>query len=235
VRLGLYTLLDGSPPARVLQPNLSTIVTHVRRAPSISCCLKPRRQPVWLSARTFSPWRLPGVAAGLALIVVAAAPAGARPMGASVVAALVLVAQQAPWILYSLWFVAGGQPSIWFVKVWNATEVLARRPGGRPATRSAALSRGFAHVFHLLFLAGRGFPHKPLRLRRFSAVARLPGLPRLLAGWGFCLFGRRKFWQFALAAYTSGIELIRQAWVFKRLQFSWVRFETWLHSDPRCD
>jgi len=153
VVLGLYTLLDGIT-STVLQPNLSTIVTHVREGTLDFVLLKPVDSQFWLSARTFSPWGLPGVAAGLALIVVAAAQAGARPDGASVVAALVLLLSST-LILYSLWFVLAAT-SYLVREGLERHRGAARRPGGRPLP-GQRLSRGLAHVFHLC--PAGGFPH----------------------------------------------------------------------------
>ncbi|NQV10226.1 MAG: ABC-2 family transporter protein [Cyanobacteria bacterium] len=196
VVLGLYTLLDGIT-STVLQPNLSTIVTHVQNGTLDFVLLKPVDSQFWLSARTFSPWGLPGVAAGFALIVVAAARAGARPDGATVAAALVLLLSSTV-ILYSLWFVLAAT-SIWFVKVWNATEVLrAALVAGRYPVSAypVALRTFFTFVLPVAFLTT--VPAEAI-LGRGSA----PWLLASLVVAAFCLFGSRKFWQFALRFYTS--------------------------------
>jgi len=67
VVLGVYTLLEGIT-STLLQPNLSTIVAHVRTGSLDFVLLKPIDSQFWLSARTFSPWGLPGIVLGAALI-----------------------------------------------------------------------------------------------------------------------------------------------------------------------
>lgn len=121
VVLGIYTLLDGFT-STLLQPNLGAIVNHVRTGSLDFVLLKPIDSQFWLSARSFSPWGLPGVLAGLALIGVAARRAGASPSLPTLLGTALLLLCSA-LILYSLWFVLAAT-SIWFVKVWNATEVL---------------------------------------------------------------------------------------------------------------
>jgi ABC-2 type transport system permease protein len=101
-------------------------------------------------------------------------------------------------ILYSLWFLLAGL-SIWFVKVWNATEVLrytlvaGRYPIGAypPALRVV-----FTLVLPVAFLTT--VPAEAL-LGRASAAWALGSL----AAAAISLLGTRLFWQFALRHYTS--------------------------------
>jgi ABC-2 type transport system permease protein len=123
VVLGLYTLLDGFTTV-LLQPNLSKIVSHVQNGTLDYVLLKPIDSQLWLSTRQISPWGMPGIAigAGLSLWGVLQAKAD-QPAGISgwLIGPLLLLC--AALILYSLWFLLAAL-SIWFVKVWNATEVL---------------------------------------------------------------------------------------------------------------
>jgi ABC-2 type transport system permease protein len=196
VVLGLYTLLDGLTTT-LLQPNLSTIVTHVRTGTLDFVLLKPIDSQFWLSARTFSPWGLPGLAAGALLVVVAAMRAGARPDGLHLIAAALLLVASA-LILYSLWFVLAAT-SIWFVKVWNATEVLrsALVAGRYPVSAyPAGLRLFFTVVLPVAFLTT--VPAEAI-LGRASLLAVCSSL--LVAA--VALLFSRWFWGFALRFYTS--------------------------------
>ncbi len=196
VVLGVYTLLEGVT-STLLQPNLSTIVAHVRTGSLDFVLLKPIDSQFWLSARTFSPWGLPGIALGAALIGYAAWKAGATPSPPTLLsAALMLVASLL--ILYSLWFVLAAS-SIWFVKIWNATEVLRSVlvAGRFPVSAfPAGLRAFFTFVVPVAFLT---------TVPAEAILGRASG-PWLLAG-GAVAAGSmalsRWFWQFALRFYTS--------------------------------
>jgi ABC-2 type transport system permease protein len=201
VVLGLYTLLDGFTTC-VLQPNLSRIVSHVQTGTLDYVLLKPIDSQFWLSARTVSPWGLPAIAAGLGLIGWALAQggpevaAGLRSPGAVLLPLALLLA--ALVILYSLWFVLAAL-SIWFVKVWNATEVLRYTlvAGRYPVSAyPPALRLLFTFVLPVAFLTT--VPAEAL-LGRGSALWAVGSL--LMAV--LCLAGSRLLWRFAQRSYTS--------------------------------
>ena len=101
-------------------------------------------------------------------------------------------------ILYSLWFLLAGL-SIWFVKVWNATEVLRYTlvAGRYPISAyPPALRVVFTLVLPVAFLTT--VPAEAL-LGRASAAWALGSL----AAAAISLAGTRLFWQFALRHYTS--------------------------------
>ena len=117
------------------------------KARSISCLLKPIDSQFWLSLRTISPAGLPEIALGLLLVIWGGHQAGASlsPGGIAVVLVMLLAGGL---ILYSLWFLIAAT-SIWFVKTWNATEVLravlasGRYPSsGLPSSLALALYLG---------------------------------------------------------------------------------------------
>lgn len=201
VVLGLYTLLDGFTSC-VLQPNLSRIVNHVQTGTLDYVLLKPIDSQFWLSARTVSPWGLPAIMAGLGLIGWALVQGGSRAqvglpaLGAVLLSLALLLAALA--ILYSLWFVLAAL-SIWFVKVWNATEVLryALVAGRYPVSAyPPALRLLFTFVLPVAFLTT--VPAEAL-LGRGSL---LWALGSLLAA-GLALAGSRLLWRFAQRSYTS--------------------------------
>lgn len=194
--LGVYTLLEGIT-STLLQPNLSTIVAHVRTGSLDFVLLKPIDSQFWLSARTFSPWGLPGIALGAGLIGYAAWKAGATPAPLTLLgAALMLVASL--MILYSLWFVLAAS-SIWFVKIWNATEVLRSVlvAGRFPVSAfPAGLRAFFTFIVPVAFLT---------TVPAEAILGRASG-PWLLAGGAVAIasvVASRWFWNFALRFYTS--------------------------------
>ena len=190
--LGLYTLLDGFTSC-LLQPNLSKIVNHVQQGTLDFVLLKPVDSQLWLSLRCFSPWGAPGLLAGCVLVVLGLPEI--RPQ--SLLLGGLLLASGAA-ILYSLWFSLAAL-SIWFVKVWNATEVLRYTlvAGRYPvSTYPPALRLVFVFVLPVAFmttvpsqaLLGQGSWHWAL------------GSVLMAAG---SLIASRLFWQFALRHYTS--------------------------------
>ena len=210
VVLGLYTLLDGFTSC-LLQPNLSRIVGHVQNGTLDFVLLKPIDSQLHLSARQISPWGLPGVLAGLVLSgwgliqLLPGDPAHlwqrpealmAHLLGPLAIGLALLLAAAA--ILYSLWFVLAAL-SIWFVKIWNATEVLRSVlvAGRYPVSAyPPALRLLFTFVLPVAFLTT--VPAEALIGRGSWEWAMGSLLVALI-----CLSGTRLFWHFALRHYTS--------------------------------
>ena len=196
VVVGMYTLLDGFTSA-VLQPNLSRIVNHVQNGTLDFVLLKPIDSQFWLSTRSFSPWGLPGIAAGLVLIGWAVSHSNTTIRADAVVLAASLMVAAA-LILYSLWFLLAGL-SIWFVKIWNATEVLRYTlvAGRYPISAyPPALRLVFTFLLPVAFLTT--VPAEALLGRGSWPWA----LGSLIAA-ALSLIGTRLFWKLALRHYTS--------------------------------
>jgi ABC-2 type transport system permease protein len=196
VVLGAYTVLDGLT-STLLRPNLSRIVTHVQEGTLDFVLLKPVDSQFWLSLRTVSPAGLPELAVGAGLMLWAAPQAGARLAPASLVLGLVLLLAAAV-ILYALWFVLAAT-SIWFVKTWNATEVLraALTAGRYPVSAyPPALRTLFTLVLPVAFLTTVPAEAVLGRLHWHWGLASV-----LVAAAAFAL--SRLFWRFALRFYTS--------------------------------
>ena len=196
VVLGVSTLLDGVA-STLLRPNLSTLVTHVQQGTLDFVLLKPIDSQFWISTRTVSPWGLPEIGAGLALFVWAARRAGASAEPATLTtAALMLLASVA--ILYSLWFLIA-TTTIWFVKTWNATEVLraALAAGRYPITAYP----GGLRTFFTLVLPVAFLTTVPAEAILGRAAGSWLLLSVAVAGAGLLLC--RGFWRFALRFYTS--------------------------------
>ena len=193
---GIYTLLDGVA-STWLRPNLGAIVTHVREGTLDFVLLKPIDSQFWLSLRTLSPAGLSEIALGLGLIAWAAPQTGASfSLGGLALALLVLLAGLVT--LYSLWFLLA-TTSIWFVKTWNATEVLraALTAGRFPISAyPPGLRLVFTVVLPVAFLTT-----VPAEVILGRGSAPLVGAALLVAGVSFGL--SRAFWRFALRHYTS--------------------------------
>jgi ABC-2 type transport system permease protein len=179
-------------------------VGHVQNGTLDFVLLKPIDSQFWLSARQVSPWGLPGVLAGLVLIGVGLAnatpPIGWRdpiallqPLGLGFTLLLCAAA-----ILYSLWFLMAGL-SIWFVKVWNATEVLRTTlvAGRYPVSAyPPALRLLFTFVLPVAFLTT--VPAEALLGRASTGWVAGSLLAAVLS-----LIFSRVFWRRALRHYTS--------------------------------
>lgn len=117
--LGIFTLLQGFS-ATFLASNLNRIVRHVQEGTLDFILLKPIRSQFWLSTHTLSPWGLPDLIFGSIIIGYAGKRLGVGING-YLLGVLPLLFSFV--ILYSLWFMLGSM-SIWFVKIYNVTEVL---------------------------------------------------------------------------------------------------------------
>jgi ABC-2 type transport system permease protein len=196
VVLGAYTCLNGFTTT-VLQPNLSRIVTHVQEGTLDFVLLKPIDSQFWLSLRSFSPAGLPELLLGLVLMVWSAR-IDQRGIHLELVMATGVVLLAAAATLYSLWFVIAST-AIWFVKTWNATEVLraALSAGRYPVSAFPPTVRLlFTVVLPVAFLTT--VPAEVL-LGRSSGAWMLASLGVAIVSLAFS----RAFWQLALRYYTS--------------------------------
>ena len=119
VVLGIFTLLQGFS-STFLEPNLSRIVDRVQQGTLDFVLLKPISSQFWLSANTVSPWGIPDLIFGAVLLLYAANKLGVE-IGNYFLTAIPLLFGTIT--LYSIWFMLGAT-SIWFVKIYNVTEVL---------------------------------------------------------------------------------------------------------------
>ena len=193
---GVYTLLDGVATTW-LRPNLGAIVSHVREGTLDFVLLKPIDSQFWLSLRTLSPAGLSELVLGLGLITWAAPRAGAVA-GPLQLALALLTLLTGVVILYALWFLLAAT-SIWFVKTWNATEVLrAALTAGRFPI--AAYPPGVRLLFTLVL------PVAFLTTVPAEAIlgrATAPWLSAALLMATLSFVASRTFWRFALRHYTS--------------------------------
>jgi ABC-2 type transport system permease protein len=192
--LGIYTILQGVT-STILSPNLSKIVTYIQDGTLDFVLLKPVSSQFWLSTRAFSPWGLPDLILGIAMVFYYGLKLGVGPM--AYVLSLVPIFFGI-LILYCLWFILG-TTSIWFVKIYNVTEVLRGlvEAGRYPITAFPTAYRFFfTFVIPIVFLTT--VPAEVL-LGRINPIGLLNG-GLLAIG---LLFVANRFWRFALRFYTS--------------------------------
>ncbi len=194
VVLGIFTILQGFS-STFLAPNLSRIVARVQQGTLDFVLLKPISSQFWLSANTVSPWGMPDLILGTVLLLYAANKLEVA-IGNYFLTAIPLFFGTIT--LYSIWFMLGAT-SIWFVKIYNVTEVLE---GLLEAGRFPMAAYPAAYRFFFTFVVPVAF------LTTVPAEAMLGrGEIVWIAGAGILaiglLFFSRYFWQFALRFYTS--------------------------------
>ena len=194
VVLGFFTLLQGFS-ATFLAPNLNRIVRHIQQGTLDFVLLKPISSQFWLSTHTLSPWGLPDLIFGGIMIGYAGNRLGLEWHNYLLACVPLFFGFV---ILYSLWFVLGAM-SIWFVKIYNVTEVLR---GLLEAGRFPMVAYPMGYRVFFTFVVPVAFlttvPAEVVLGRGdFTWVAGAA----LLAGGLFV--GSNLFWRFALRFYTS--------------------------------
>ena len=194
VILGIFTLLQGFS-ATFLAPNLNRIVRHVQEGTLDFILLKPIRSQFWLSSNTVSLWGVPDLIFGLIVIGYAGGRLG---LGIQNYLIGIIPISFGLVVLYSLWFMLGAT-SIWFVKIYNVTEVLR---GLLEAGRYPMVAYPTAFRFFFTFIVPVAFlttiPAQAMLGRSeivwVVAAAILALILFLISTW---------FWRFALRFYTS--------------------------------
>lgn len=192
--MGMFTLLTGYTNT-FLTPNLNRIVMLVEDGTLDFVLLKPMDSQFWVSLRQLSPWGLPDLLFGFLLVGYSTTTLGIAPT--SLIGAI-LPFTFGMLTLYSLWFLLAAM-SIWFVKIYNATEVLR---GLLDAGRYPMSAYPAAYRFFFTFIVPVAF------LTTVPAeVALARGQAPWVAGAGvlsvLLFFACRAFWRFALRSYTS--------------------------------
>lgn len=194
VVLGIFTLLQGFANT-FLAPNLNQIVRHIQQGTLDFVLLKPISSQFWLSTHTLSPWGIPDLLFGLVVI----GYAGSRLQLHLADYLLSLIPLTFGFLsLYSLWFILGAT-SIWFVKIYNVTEVLR---GLLEAGRYPMVAYPTVYRFFFTFVVPVAF---------LTTVPAEVILGRSDLGWIVAagalavalLSASIAFWRFALRFYTS--------------------------------
>ncbi|MEC4895909.1 MAG: ABC transporter permease [Oscillatoria sp. PMC 1051.18] len=192
--VGIFTFLQGFS-ATFLVPNLNSIVKQVQQGTLDFVLLKPISSQFWLSTRSISPWGLPDLIFGFITVLYAGTKLG---LGINSYLVSIVPITFGVIILYSLWFMLGAT-SIWFVKIYNVTEVLR---GLIEAGRYPMVAYPVAYRFFFTFIVPVAF------LTTIPAEAML-GRTEInwVIGAGILavilLLVSKFFWQFALRFYTS--------------------------------
>ncbi|VXD23093.1 conserved membrane hypothetical protein [Planktothrix serta PCC 8927] len=192
--LGIFTILQGFSTT-ILVPNLNRIVTQVQEGTLDFVLLKPLSSQFWLSTRMISPWGIPDLIFGCSIIAYQGNKLG---LTAKDYLASLLPLSFGIMSLYSIWFILGAT-SIWFVKIYNVTEVLR---GLLEAGRYPMVAYPMAYRFFFTFIVPVAFlttiPAESILGRTEISWVMSSGLLAL----GLLIISA-KFWQFALKFYTS--------------------------------
>ncbi len=192
--LGMFTLLQGFS-ATFLIPNLNKIVEQVELGTLDFVLLKPISSQFWVSTRIISPWGFPDIIFGILIIAYAGINLNLKWTNylqgiVPIIFGLI--------ILYSIWFMLGTM-SIWFVKVFNITEVLR---GLLEAGRYPKVAYPAAYRFFFTFVV-------PVTFLTTIPAETILGRSNFywIIGAGFLavllFFIAYFFWKFALRFYTS--------------------------------
>jgi ABC-2 type transport system permease protein len=189
-----FTLLEGFT-ATLLSANLTRIVRHVQTGTLDFVLLKPVDTQLWLSTRHFNPWGLPDLCFGLILLFYAGHLNNLTPLDyLRAIPALIA----AMMILYALWY-SLCTLSVWFVKIYNVTEVLRAflESGKYPVTAYPPAYRFiFTFILPVTFLTT--VPAQML----LGQSSFTPTLAAFAIAAGLLTFSRW-FWSFAMRHYTS--------------------------------
>jgi ABC-2 type transport system permease protein len=194
VVLGMFTLLQGFS-STFLAPNLNRIVRHIQQGTLDFVLLKPISSQFWLSVHTLSPWGIPDLLFGIFVIGYAGTRLGLQINDYLISVIPILFGFL---ILYSLWFMLGAL-SIWFVKIYNVTEVLR---GLLEAGRFPMAAYPTTYRFFFTFII-------PVAFLTTVPTEVILGRGELIWTIGAGLlaialfFASSAFWRFALRFYTS--------------------------------
>lgn len=193
---GIYTFLDGITNSW-LRPNLREIVNYVREGTLDFVLLKPINSQFWVSCRTISPSGIPEIFLGLSVVIWSLNTIG-NSINFSIILFFSCMLLASSIILYSIWFLIAAT-TIWFVKTWNATEVLrALLASGRYPINAYPPTFRFIFIFIIPITFLTTVPSEII-LEKSNGYMLYIGI--FVALIFFIL--SKKFWEFALSHYTS--------------------------------
>ncbi|MBK17018.1 MAG: ABC transporter permease [Prochlorococcus sp. SP3034] len=192
----IYTILNGVTNSW-FSPNLTEIVKYIREGTLDFVLIKPIDSQFWISCKRISPSGLIEIILGLTVLV-CCIYINKIPINISLLFLLTLTLVCAISILYSLWFLIS-TTTIWFVKTWNATEVLRSflYIGRFPLNSfSFSLRIFFSTVIPITFITT--IPSE--LILGIAPIWKI--ILEVFVSYIFITFSRR-FWKYALRFYTS--------------------------------
>jgi len=193
---GIYTILNGITNTW-FNPNLTEIVKHVREGTLDFVLLKPIDSQFFISLKKIAPSGFLEIILGFCLLLYCI-KINQINLNLSFLTLCFITIVCSICILYSLWFFIS-TTTIWFVKTWNATEVLRSflYIGRFPLNSFSFSLRIFFSVFiPIAFIT-------TIPSEAFLGLSQLwKILLEVFVAMVF-LFTSRKFWFFALKFYSS--------------------------------
>ena len=193
---GIYTILNGITNTW-FNPNLTEIVKHIREGTLDFVLLKPIDSQFFISLKKINPSGFLEIILGFFLLLYCT-KINQISLNLSFLTLSFITLTCSICILYSLWFFIS-TTTIWFVKTWNATEVLRSflYIGRFPLNSFSFSLRIFFSVFiPIAFITT--IPSEVFLGLSQSWKILLEIVVALLF-----FFTSRKFWLFALRFYTS--------------------------------
>jgi len=193
---GIYTILNGITNTW-FNPNLTEIVKHIREGTLDFVLLKPIDSQFYISLKKINPSGFLEIILGFCLLLYCVS-INQININFNLLFLFLITLICSIFILYSLWFFIS-TTTIWFVKTWNATEVLRSflYIGRFPLTSFSFSLRIFFSIFvPIAFLT-------TIPSEVFLGISKPWEIfLEVLIAWIF-LFTSRKFWLYALKFYTS--------------------------------
>ncbi len=193
---GIYTILNGITNTW-FNPNLTEIVKHVREGTLDFVLLKPIDSQFFISLKKINPSGFLEIMLGFFLLIYCT-KINQINLNASFLTLSLITLLCSICILYSLWFFIS-TTTIWFVKTWNATEVLRSFLYiGRFPLNSFSFS---LRIFFSVFIPIAFITTIPSEV--FLGISQFWKILLEFAVAMVFLFSSRKFWLYALKFYTS--------------------------------
>jgi ABC-2 type transport system permease protein len=193
---GIYTILNGITNTW-FNPNLTEIVKHIREGTLDFVLLKPIDSQFFVSLKKITPSGFLEIILGICLLLYCIR-INQINLTLSFLTLSLMTIICSICVLYSLWFFIS-TTTIWFVKTWNATEVLRSFLYiGRFPLDSFSLSLRifFSVVIPIAFIT-------TIPSEVFLGLSELWKILLEINVAILFLVSSRKFWLFALKSYTS--------------------------------
>ena len=193
---GIYTILNGITNTW-FNPNLSEIVKHIREGTLDFVLLKPIDSQFFISLKKINPSGFLEIMLGICLLLFCI-KINQINLNLSFLCLSLITMTCSICILYSLWFFIS-TTTIWFVKTWNATEVLRSFLYiGRFPLNSFSFT---LRIFFSIFIPITFITTIPSEV--FLGMSQLWKIFLEVIVAIIFLMTSRKFWFFALKFYSS--------------------------------